>query len=117
MPATRWSKTLTGLSSTAGYIIYYPDIYNMRAAFNLSVAAVRGPTSSSTAIYNLEGSQDYTGSSTFVSTAATWFSSIVSQATSVDTLVQVTVPISALRVNVTAGTSLSTITLTVISAG
>jgi hypothetical protein len=116
VPSNRWSQTLTGPSSTAGYPLYITDWMKRAGPFNLGISCVLGPTSTSTAAYNVEVTNDYTGSSTFTSTAATWFSSFGS-ALVAGALLQITTPVTAVRLNVTAGASNNTNTMTIVSAG
>ncbi len=70
----------------------------------------------SSATYNVEVSQDFSGSSTFISSAATWFSSLASAQVS-SGLFSIAFPVSAIRLNVTAGSSTATTTMTVIQSG
>jgi hypothetical protein len=76
MPVSRWTTVLTGLSSTAGFQVYAAD-WNKIAPFNVVVAAILNSTATSPT-YNIEITQDYTGSSTFIFTSANWFSSLAS---------------------------------------
>jgi hypothetical protein len=82
-------------------------------AVQRSVACV---INSSTISYNVECSLDYSGSSTFVSSAATWFSSALSAATS-NALAAFGFPVTALRLNVVSGSSTSTVSATFVQAG
>jgi hypothetical protein len=109
MPSGRWVQTLTGLSSTNGFPIYFPDWAIRPFGLGISVAG-------SSATYNVEISQDYTGSSAFISSNATWFSSLASAQVS-SGFFSVSVPVSAVRLNVTAGSSTATTTITAIQAG
>ena len=70
MPSLPSRQSLTGLSSTAGFLQWFPDT-DIRP-FSASVATV---VNSSAVSYNLECTLDFSGSSTFISSAATWFSS------------------------------------------
>jgi hypothetical protein len=72
MPSNVSRQTLTGLSSTAGYLQWFPDW--MVRPFSATVAVT-----GSSATYNVEVSNDYTGgSSVFISSNAAWFSSLAS---------------------------------------
>jgi hypothetical protein len=103
MPTYRNVQTLTGLSSTAGFPFFNCEDYT---PFNVGVSV----TSNSSNVYNVEATLDF-GSSVFNSSAATWFSSLASQLSS-NNLFNITVPVSALRLNVTAGTSTLPVTVT-----
>jgi hypothetical protein len=111
MPSLPSRQTLTGLSSTAGFPIWFPD--TAVRPFSASVAAV---INSTTISYNVEASLDFSGSSTFISTAATWFSSALSAATS-NALAAFGFPVSALRLNVVSGSSTGTVAVTFVQAG
>lgn len=114
MAGLRWSITVTGLSSTFGLgssIAYYPDI--MQNPFNIGI----GCTVNSTAItYNVEHSFDC-GSSAFISSNATWFQNSTISAVSSNLTGNYAFPVSAIRPNVTAGSSTGTLTLTLMQAG
>ena len=109
MPSMPYKTTVTGLSSTFGFPLYVPD-YLVRP-FGLTISTVI--VSSGTQTYNVEVSNDYTGSSSFISSAATWFSSLLSGATS-NAAIAVTTPVTAIRPNVTAGASQGTVTVTIV---
>jgi hypothetical protein len=113
MPANRVVQTITGLSSTAGFQTYVVD-WSKNPPINIGITGVLNSTAAAPT-YNIEGTNDYTGSSSFVSTAATWFSSLAN-AVSSNLLLAVTVPVTALRANITAGSSVQTLTLSFISA-
>lgn len=118
MPAgLRWSNTVTGLSSTfslGSSTVFYPDI--TRTPFNIGIGCVCNSTSAITA-YNVEHSFDFTGTSQFISSNATWFqNSTISQASS-NLTGNYAFPVSAVRLNVTAGSSIGAITMTAIQAG
>lgn len=115
MAGLRWTTTVTGLSSSAGsFPIYVPDI--MQNPFAIGIGCVMNSTSAITA-YNVEHTFDYTGSSIFISSNATWFiNSTISQASS-NLTGNYAFPVSAIRPNVTAGSSIGTLTVTLIQAG
>jgi hypothetical protein len=112
MEALRWSTTITGLSSTFGYPGYFPDV--TMTPFAIGVGAV---VNSTAITYNVEHTFDYTGSSTFISSNATWFQNtgITAQASNKDG--NYAFPVSGIRPNVTAGSSTGTLTITLIQAG
>ena len=60
---------------------------------------------------------DYTGSSTFISTAATWFINSGLSAASTNGTANYAFPVSAVRLNVTAGSSTGTATMAAIQPG
>jgi len=111
MPSIPSRQTLTGLSSTAGFPTWFPD--TAIRPFSASVACV---VNSTTISYNVEASLDYSGSSTFISSAANWFSSGLSAATS-NALAAFGFPVTALRLNVVSGSSTGTVAVSVIQAG
>jgi hypothetical protein len=112
MPTQRVALTITGLSSTFGYPIVAGD-WNKLGPFNLGITGVMTSTAVTPA-YNLEVTQDFSGSSAFLSTAATWFSSLATAVAS-NILLQITTPVTAIRPNVTGGSSQQTLVLTVVS--
>ncbi len=109
----RWSNTVTGLSSTFGLgssLVFYPDI--MVTPFSVGIGAT---VSSSSVSFNIEHTFDFTGSSTFISSNATWFADVSSAAANTST--SLTFPVTGIRLNVTAGSSTGTVTMTAIQAG
>lgn len=113
MPSGPNVQTLTGLSTTNGYPIYFPD-HSARTPFLVSIATV---VNSTTAAYTVEHSLDYTGSSVFVSTAATWFASSGITAASTNAFTAYTYPVTAIRLNSTGGSSQGTIAMTIVQNG
>jgi hypothetical protein len=135
MPSNPWTTTITVSSSSTLPVspVYIPD-YMVRPC-HLSVAAY--PTSSgSTAAfaYNIEYTLDNTGPRTaasistapggqnqgamaFVSSMLTWFSSLVTGASSINSAISITFPVTGVRCNVTAGTSNTSVVMTVIQSG
>lgn len=112
MPSCPYSITVTGLSSTFGYPTYFPD--TMIRPFNIGIGCIVNSTS---VTYNVEHSFDYTGSSTFTSTAATWFQNSGISAKSTNQDGNYAYPVSAIRLNVTAGSSTGTVQMVLIQAG
>lgn len=116
MPSLPYRATLTGLSCNNGFLQYFPDI--AVRPFSLSVAAV--PTSTAPA-FSIQHSYDYTGSSTFVSSAATWFTpSAGSTIAGVNAEVAYTFPVTAIRLNTSGGStaaSTASIAMTIVQAG
>src|SRR5215210_7396483 len=111
----RWQQTITGLSTTFGQgssLAYYPDI--MMKPFAIGVGAVVNSTGIT---FTVEHTFDYTGSSTFISSNATWFPNSGLTGKSTNTDGNYAFPVSAIRANVTAGSSTGTLTLTLIQAG
>lgn len=112
MPASLYyTATLTGLSSDSGYLQYFPD--TTRLPFNLSVQC----TNTASQAYSVEYSLGYTGSSTFVSTAATWSSTTGISAATTSAFASYTFPFTAIRLNSTGGSSTATVTMTIVQAG
>jgi|SRR6516164_881081 hypothetical protein len=111
----RFQFTSTSASSTVGYGQYFADWREGMPPVNISVQSI--PTSSNLT-YNIEYTLDYnTGSSTFTSSLANWFVSSLASAVSSATFFNITFPITALRLNVTAYSSSPTITTTVLQSG
>lgn len=110
----RWSTTVTGLSSTAGFPVYVPDV--MQTPFAIGIGCTISSTSATTA-YNIEHTFDYTGSSAFISSNATWFQNSTISAASSNLSGNYAFPVSAIRPNVTAGSSVGVLTVTFIQAG
>ena len=113
MPSKRYSITITGVSSESGYMTpYFPD-YMIRP-FNIGVGCI---VSSTNIVYTVEHSFDYTGSSTFISSNATWFpnSGITAKTTNQDG--NYAYPVTAIRVQSSAGSSIGTVNMVLIQAG
>jgi len=113
----RWSNTVTGLSSTFGLgssLVFFPDL--MLTPFNIGIGCVCNSTSAITA-YNVEHSFDAGGSSAFISSNATWFQNSTISAASSNLTGNYAFPVSAIRLNVTAGSSTGTVTMTALQAG
>lgn len=91
---------------------YFPDT-SIRP-FSIGIGCV---INSTTQVYTVEHSFDFTGSSTFVSSNATWFpnSGITAKTTNQDG--SYTSPVTAIRVQSSAGSSIGTVTLTLVQAG
>lgn len=115
MAGLRWSNTVTGQSSTFGLgssLCFFPDI--MVTPFNIGIGCVVNSTS---VTYNVEHTFDFTGSSTFISSNATWFANGGIAAQSSNANGNYSFPVSGIRVNVTAGSSTGTVAFTAIQAG
>lgn len=113
MPALPFRVTQTGVSTTAGFTsIFLPD-YMIRP-FNIGVGCVVNSTG---VTYSVEHTFDYTGSSTFISSNATWFPNTGITAKSTNQDGNYAYPVSAIRLNVTAGSSTGTVSMTLIQAG
>lgn len=111
----RWTSTVTGLSSTFGLgssLAFYPDL--MLNPFNVGLTCIVNSTS---VTYNVEATMDYTGSSVFISTAANWLPNSALTASATSATGNYAFPVSAIRVNVTAGSSTGTVAFTAIQAG
>ena len=114
MSFLRTVLAVTGLSSTFGFPLAFPDI--TQTPFNIGIGCVCNSTSAATA-YNVEHSFDYTGSSTFISSNATWFQNSTISAASSNLTGNYSFPVSAIRLNVTAGSSAGTVSATLLQAG
>jgi len=109
MPSIRYSITQTGSGVTTPY---FPD--TMIRPFNIGVGAV---VSSSSVLYSVEHSFDYTGSSAFISSNATWFPNSGITGRSCNTDGNYAFPVSAIRLNVSSASTSATVSLTLIQAG
>jgi hypothetical protein len=113
MASIPWRITQTGLSTTAGYATtYFPDI--TVSPFSVSISAA---VNSTAVVFNIEHSMDYTGSSVFVSTAAVWFQSSGITGATTNAFTAYTYPVTAIRINSTAGSSIGTVAVTIVQAG
>jgi hypothetical protein len=111
MPSMPWRVTLTGASSTNGWPIYFPD-YMIRP-FNIGIGCVVNSTG---VTYNVEHTFDDITLPTFTSSSATWFqSTITAKSTNQDG--SYAFPVSAIRLNATAASSIGTVTINLIQAG
>lgn len=117
MPAPVWRTSITGRSSAAGFGNLYVADYSA-APFSLGI----GVTVTSTApTFSVEHTYDYTGSSTFISSNATWF--VVTGFSSVlglNTAGFMELPTTALRLNISSGstaTSTASVSMTIVRAG
>lgn len=91
---------------------YIPD--TAIRPFNIGIGCI---VNSSAIVYTVEHSFDYTGSSTFISSNATWFpnSGITAKTTNTDG--NYAYPVSAIRVQSSAGSSVGTVKMVIIQAG
>lgn len=112
MPSARYAATLTGLSSTSGTLVYYPD--TAVRPFSVSVSAA---VNSTNAAFTVQHTLDYTGSSDFISSNANWFASSGISGASTSAFTAYTFPVTAIQLNSTAGSSTGTIALTIVQAG
>ncbi len=120
MPINAKVFTITGLSSSAsnGYDIWVPDT-SIRP-FNIGIGCV---INSSAVTYSIEHTFDYNNSNTanppnkFISTAATWFQNSTIAGATGNLTGNYAFPETAIRLNVTAGSSTGTVTATLVQAG
>ncbi len=115
MPSMPWSVTVTGNSSTFGLgssLCYFPDYYVR--PFNIGIGTI---VNSTAVTFSVEHSFDYTGSSVFISTAATWFPNTGITAKSTNTDGNYAYPVTAIRLNTTSASSTGTVRLVLIQAG
>jgi len=118
MPSNPVRLALTGLSSSNGMPMWMPDIYanpfNIFAQMQVSSGVSVGQTA------NLEGTTDYTGTTSsdfngWNPLTASW-SPIIAGASS-NQNATITTPFSAIRLNVTGGSSTGTFACNLIQAG
>lgn len=117
MPTLPFRVTQTGLSTgTNGFTpTLFPD-YMIRP-FSIGIACVANSTSLT---YSVQHSYDYTGSSTFISSNATWFTNTAFSSATATAEGSYTAPVSAIRLYVTAtttSTGTNTVAMTAIQAG
>ena len=111
MPSILWQKTLIGLSSTDGFPIWFPDT-------DIRPFAVTVATYSASNTYNVEHTLDYTGSSAFISSNATWFQNSTQSGVVANVISNYAFPVTAIRLNVTAGSTTNTgVTMKILQAG
>jgi hypothetical protein len=114
MPSNRVVLTLTGLSSSSGYPLWVPD--TAVRPFNIGFGVVFSSTATSNVI-NVEHSFDYSGSSAFISSNATWFQNSTASGATSNVVGNYAFPVAAIRLNSTAGSSTTTVTATFLQAG
>jgi hypothetical protein len=111
MPSILFQKTLIGLSSTDGFPIYFPDT-------TIRPFAVTVATYSASNTYNVEHTLDYTGSSAFISSNATWFQNSTQSGAVSNLISNYAFAVGAIRLNVTAGSTTNTgVTMKILQAG
>ena len=128
MVSNIFRATVTGLSSNAtggsqtnssGYPTWYTDID--RTPFNVGIGVTVNSTAAAPA-WNIEHTFDYLGnlSSNFVgflASAATWFQHSTLSGQSSNANGNYAFGVSAVRLNVTAGSSIQTVTMTLVPTG
>lgn len=115
MPSMPAKIVVTGLSSTFGLAssqaVWYPD--TAIRPFNISIGCEVNSTGTQT--YNIEHTFDYLGGFSsnfngFISTAATWFQNTGITGATSNANGNYAYPVTAIRLNVTAGASQATVT-------
>jgi hypothetical protein len=122
MPANIYRAVVTGLSSGAaggsqnssGFPMYFPDI--ARTPFSIGIGVTEVSTSAAPS-WNIEHSFDYLGDLSsnqigFVASAATWFQHSTLSGQSSNANGNYAFGVTAIRLNVTAGASQQTTTMT-----
>ena len=119
MPSGIFRVSQTGVSTTVGFsAVYFPDL--APNVFSLGISCV---VASTALTYSVQQSYDYPGpnSSTWVSTAATWFTTTgFSSVAGVNSNGSLFDPVTAIRLHVTTGTtaaSTASITMTIVQTG
>lgn len=111
MPALPKVISVTGLSSTTGFDVFLPDYMVTPFALGLGIT-------SSNNTYSVQHTFDNLAPpSTLASTNATWFDHSTLAAMSSNANGNYAFPVRGIRLNVTAGSSIATVILTIISAG
>ena len=126
MPSEPAVITVTGLSSTYGLglassrtdILWFPDPYIR--PFNIGILCAVNSTGTQT--YNVEHTMDYFGQYSsnfngFTSSQATWFQNTGITGATTNAQGNYAYPVTAVRVNVTAGASQATVTCKFVQAG
>jgi hypothetical protein len=117
MPSAPALLTTTGLSSTFGFPMWMPDT-DVRP-FNIGILVT---VNSTAATYNVEHTMDYDGHYSsnfngFTSSGATWFQNSGINAATSNTQGNYAYPVTAIRLNVTGGSSSGTVTAKFTQAG
>ncbi len=105
---------MTGLSSTSGTPLWFPD--PVQNPFNIGIGVVVNSTAAAPS-WSVQASFDYTGSSAFISSNATWFELSGLASASSNATGNIAFPTTALRLNSIAGSSTQIVTATIIQAG
>lgn len=122
MPSNPVVLTATGLSSTSGWVYWMPDVYGM-SPFNIGIMCEVNSTGTQT--YNIEHSFDYNGtwSSNFngwnvSSTSGTaWLANTGITGATSNISGNYAFPVPVIRINVTAGSCIGTVTAKFFEAG
>lgn len=128
MPSNIFRATVTGLSCNAsngaqtnssGYPTFFPDID--RSPFSIGVGVTMNSTAAAPS-WNVEFSFDYLGNLSsnqvgFLSSQATWFLHSTLSGQSSNANGNFAFGVSAIRLNVLAGSSIQNTTLTLVQAG
>ncbi len=94
--------------------MWFPD--PLQNPFNLGIGVAVNSTAAAPS-WNMEAAFGYTGTSVYISTADTWFQLSGLASNSSNATGNIAFAVSAVRLNVTAGSCLQTITATVIQSG
>lgn len=116
MPSAPFRVTQTGVSTTAGFTnVFFPDYYVR--PFNIGLGCV---VNSTTVTYSVQHTFDYLPTiltSGFVSSNATWFNNSGITAATSNQDGNYAYPVTAIRLNVTGGSSTGTVVMTCIQSG
>jgi hypothetical protein len=120
MPSNPVVLTVTGLSSSAGTPTWFPDTIGGFSPFNIGIGTVVNSTGTQT--YNIEHTFDYFGNLSsgfngFLSSLATWYANTGISAATSNANGNYAFPVTAIRLNVTAGASQGTVTAKLVQAG
>ena len=113
MPSIPFRVTQTGISTTAGYTSLYVVDWMVRPV-NIGIGCV---VNSTAVTYSVQHTFDYTGSSDFISSNATWFNNVNISGVSTNADSNYAFPVTAIRLATTAGSSIGTVQMTVIQSG
>jgi hypothetical protein len=128
MPSNIFRATVTGLSSNAsngaqtnssGYPTFFPDI--IADPFSIGIGVTVNSTAAAPS-WNIEHTFDYLGNLSsnftgFLSSAATWFQHSTLSGQSSNANGNYAFGVTGIRLNVTAGSSIQTTSMTLVQAG
>ena len=111
IPLSSVSGLANSSINTGAYPTYFPNYYALGNSFEVSALIV------STNGFQFEYTLDAGSSSPFISTAATWVSSGAITGSSSGVFISLKYPVTAIRLNVTAGSSTQVTLFTVLQSG
>jgi hypothetical protein len=118
MPSLPFRQTITGLSSTAGFATWFPDIY-AKPPFNVGIGV---EVNSTGVTWEIDHCFSYLGNLSsnfngFQSSNATWFQHSTLAGQSSGAVGNYAFPVTAVRGNVVSGSSTGQVTFNFVQAG